>query len=94
MNKTILAVTLTALLQVTAIAGLVTYLYDHADDKAYSYGLTAESNAIKQSREDILKMYQTIQDERNADRDEYHRWVDRQISLRLTRANLPTGEVK
>lgn len=94
MNKTIATIFLTGLLQVTAIAGLVTFLYDRSDEKSYQYSLVAENNAVTRSRADIEKMYQRILEERNADREETHKWVEKVIALRLTRTNLSTGELK
>lgn len=94
MNKTIIAVALTGLLQITAIGGLISYLFNHANDTAYEYSLAAENSAVKRSHEELMSVYRTIQNERIEDREETRQFLERQITLRFTKSNLPTGELK
>lgn len=94
MNKTIIAVTLTGLLQVCAIGGLISFLFNSANDTAYEYSLAAENSAVKRSHEELMNVYKTIQNERIEDRNETREWLDRQLTLRFVKSNIPTGELK
>lgn len=93
MNNILTAVVLTAILQVVCVSGLVTYLYQSNDNTAQRYALMAENNAVAKSRESIQRMYNTLQTERNTDRDELHAWTLHQIDLQIAKNKVSASEV-
>lgn len=91
MNKTLTAIALSAIIQILSCICLTTYVLTHNNEVSQQYALLAEENAKAKSNDLTMKMYQQMLNTHNADVAELKVWIDRQITLRLSRANLPLG---
>ena len=92
MKRLIQALTIATLLQVAATSGITFFLLDRNTASAREYSLMVEQRANEHTGEVTLALYNRLQQERNSDRDEMKAFVDHQITLRLLKSNLPTGE--
>ena len=80
-------IVIASILQVLAVAGLVTYMSNHDTDIAKEYALMAESNARLYTDTRNLELYNRLQQERNADRLDMQVWLEKQITLQLLKRN-------
>lgn len=85
MKGFIQALAVATLLQVGVCSSLTVYLADKSNAATREYILVMEQRANRYTEDQVHRLYQRLQDERNADREDTHRWVDRAIELQAAK---------
>jgi hypothetical protein len=92
MKTLIRALAVATMLQIGATSCFTFFMIDHSSSAAREFSLQVEQRANEHTGAVVLDMYNKLEQQRNADRDEMKVFVDHQITLRLLKSNLPTGE--
>lgn len=86
MVNVIRAIALAATIQVLILGSLIGYLFVHTDNMAQNYALIAERNSNAYTSEVVHDQYNTLQREREQERDSLHAYIDKRIDLRIHEA--------
>ena len=86
MINVIRAIALAASIQVLILGFLIGYLFVHADNMAQNYALIAERNSNAYTNEVVHDQYNTLQRERESERDSLHTYIDKRIDLKIYQA--------
>jgi len=92
MKTLIRALAVATMLQIGATSCFTFFMIDHSSNAAREFSLKVEQRANEHTGEVTLALYNRLQQERDNDRVEMKAFVDHQITLRLLKSNLPTGE--
>jgi hypothetical protein len=95
MNSTIKAVVVACCLQIVVTLSMSVYLFDRANSRSEFLATLAQANAASYTDNVSLRYYNQTQQERSAEREDLHEWVDKRIDLRLAQDHMKhqlTGE--